>query len=29
MKSEIAAMPSAPEVLDDLVGLACSTRRIA
>jgi UDP:flavonoid glycosyltransferase YjiC (YdhE family) len=29
MKSEIAAMPSAADVLDDLVGLACSTRRIA
>jgi UDP:flavonoid glycosyltransferase YjiC (YdhE family) len=29
MKAEIAAMPSAADVLDDLVGLACSTRRIA
>ena len=29
MKSEIAAMPSAADVLDDLVGLAYSTRRIA
>jgi MGT family glycosyltransferase len=29
MKSEIAAMPAAEEVLDDLVGLAHSTRRIA
>ena len=29
MKAEIAAMPLAADVLDDLVGLACSTRRIA
>ena len=29
MKAEIAAMPSAADVLDDLVDLACSTRRIA
>ena len=29
VKSEIAAMPSAADVLDDLVGLAYSTQRIA
>ena len=29
MQAEIEAMPSAAEVLDDLVGLAHSARRIA
>jgi hypothetical protein len=29
MQSEIAAMPSAADVLDDLVSLAHSARRIA